>query len=145
MSMPSLSVLLSMVMFSVLRRKDPVPAVVPQMTWYRNDDCIYVSNIRTQGNMLTWDAPADNLRYVVYRFTAADEGRPGVVGKGINMVGTTYTNSIDISQFANETTQFPMEYAVAVLDRYGNEYPARTMNNTTWGKSTAANLEPANE
>lgn len=119
----------------------PVPAVVPQMTWYRNDDCIYVSNIRTQGNMLTWDAPADNLRYVVYRFTAADEGRPGVVGKGINMVGTTYTNSIDISQFANETTQFPMEYAVAVLDRYGNEYPARTMNNTTWGKSTAANLE----
>ena len=118
-----------------------LPAVVPQMSWYHTDDCLYVSNIRTQGNMLMWDAPANNLRYVVYRFTASDEGRAGVVGKSLNMVGTTYTNSIDISQFANEMTQFPMEYAVAVLDRYGNEYPARTMNNTTWGKSTAATLE----
>lgn len=117
------------------------PAIVPQMTWYRTDDCLYVNNIRVEGDSLVWDAPASNLRYVVYRFTAADEGRHGVVGKGINMVGTTYTNSIDISQFANETTQFPMEYAVAVLDRYGNEYPARTMDNTIWGKSTAANLE----
>ena len=118
-----------------------LPAVVPQMSWYHTDDCLYVSNIRTQGNMLIWDAPANNLRYVVYRFTASDEGRAGVVGKSLHMVGTTYTNSIDISQFANEMTQFPMEYAVAVLDRYGNEYPARTMNNTTWGKSTAVTLE----
>lgn len=124
----------------------PLPAVVPQMTWYRNDDCIYVSNIRIEGDsLLVWDEPADNLRYAVYRFTASQEGQPGVVGKAINLLGTSYTNTMDISQFADETTQFPMEYAVAVLDRYGNEYPARTMSNTTWGKSAAATLEfPAN-
>ena len=117
------------------------PAVVPQMTWYRTDDCLYVNNIRVEGDSLVWDAPASNLRYAVYRFTASEEGRIGVVGRAINLLGTSYTNKMDISRFANETTQFPMEYAVAVLDRYGNEYPARTMSNTTWGKSAAATLE----
>ena len=119
----------------------PLSAVVPQMTWYRTDDCLYVNNIRVEGDSLVWDAPASNLRYVVYRFTASEEGRIGVVGRAINLLGTSYTNKMDISRFANETTQFPMEYAVAVLDRYGNEYPARTMSNTTWGKSAAATLE----
>lgn len=124
---------------------NPRPAVVPQMTWYHSDDCIYVSNIRTEGNKLVWDAPADNLRYAVYRFTASEEGRLGVIAQSINLIGTTYTNSIDIAQFANEMTQFPMNYAVAVLDRFGNEYPARTMDNTQWGKSPAAQLVyPAN-
>ena len=119
---------------------NPTHAVVPQMSWYHSDDCIYVKNIRTEGNKLVWDAPADNLRYAVYRFTASEEGRLGVIAQSINLIGTTYTNSIDITQFANEMTQFPMNYAVAVLDRFGNEYPARTMDNTKWGKSPAAEL-----
>ena len=123
----------------------PLPALVPQMTWYRTDDCLYVSNIRVEGDSLVWDAPASNLRYAIYRFTAGQEGQPGVVGRSINLVGTSYTNKMDISQFANEQTLLPMNYAVAVLDRMGNEYPARTMDNTVWGKSTATTLEyPAN-
>jgi hypothetical protein len=123
----------------------PLPAVVPQMTWYRTDDCLYVSNIRVEGDSLVWDAPASNLRYAVYRFSASDEGRPGVIGKAINLLGTSYTNKMDISRFANEQTLTAMNYAVAVLDRMGNEYPARTMDNTNWGKSAAARLEyPAN-
>ena len=35
----------------------------------------------------------------------------------------------------------PVTFAVAVLDRFGNEFPARTMDNATWGKSVAAQLE----
>ena len=119
---------------------NPRPAVVPQMTWYRTDDCLYVSNIRKEGNRLMWDAPASNLRYVVYYLPLNQIGKHGTVGTSAHLLGTSYTASFEIS---GEWTDGV--YAVAVLDRYGNEYPARTMGNTSWGKSTAAQLEyPAN-
>jgi len=113
-----------------------LPAVVPQMSWYHTDDCLYVSNIRTQGNMLMWDAPAGNLRYAVYYLPLNQIGQHGAVGSSAHLLGTTYSASFEIS---GEWTDGV--YAVAVLDRYGNEYPARTMGNTSWGKSAAAQLE----
>lgn len=119
---------------------NPRPAVVPQMTWYRTDDCIYVSNIRKEGNRLQWDVPAGNLRYAVYYLPLNQIGQHGAVGSSAHLLGTSYTASFEIS---GEWTDGV--YAVAVLDRYGNEYPARTMGNTSWGKSAAAQLEyPAN-
>ena len=119
---------------------NPRPAVVPQMTWYRTDDCIYVSNIRKEGNRLQWDVPANNLRYVVYYLPLSHIGQHGAVASSAYLLGTTYTASFEVSgEWADGV------YAVAVLDRYGNEYPARTMGNTSWGKSAAAQLEyPAN-
>ena len=120
----------------------PRPAVVPQMTWYRTDDCIYVSNIREEGNLLKWDAPRDNLRYVVYQIPTEEVGKHGAAGTSRNLLGTTYTTSFELPSV---TPAIPLTYAVAVLDRFGNEFPARTMDNTSWGKSTAATLEyPAN-
>ena len=119
---------------------NPRPAVVPQMTWYRTDDCIYVSNIRKEGNRLQWDVPAGNLRYAVYYLPLNQIGQHGAVSSSAHLLGTSYTASFEIS---GEWTDGV--YAVAVLDRYGNEYPARTMGNTSWGKSAAAQLEyPAN-
>ena len=119
---------------------NPRPAVVPQMTWYRTDDCIYVSNIRKEGNRLQWDVPAGNLRYAVYYLPLNQIGQHGAVASSAYLLGTTYTASFEVSgEWADGV------YAVAVLDRYGNEYPARTMGNTSWGKSAAAQLEyPAN-
>ena len=115
-------------------------AVVPQMTWYRNDDCIYVSNIAKQGNTLTWKAPKENLRYAVYAMPQNAIGKIGTIGYSDYLLGTSYTNSFDVTGVDASYT-----YAVAVLDRYGNEYPARTMGNTQWGKSAAAQLlYPAN-
>ena len=119
------------------------PAVIPQMTWYRTDDCIYVSNIREQGGMLVWDAPAPNLRYVVYQIPIDEVGNVGAAGTNRNLLGTTYTTSFNLP---SDVPAVPITYAVAVLDRYGNEYPARTMDNTAWGKSLASKLVyPANK
>ena len=113
------------------------PAVVPQMTWLATNECIYVSNIREEGNLLKWDAPRDNLRYVVYQIPTEELGQHGAVGTSRNLLGTTYTNSF---QLPSEEPAIPLTYAVAVLDRFGNEYPARTMNNTDWGKSPVAKV-----
>ena len=118
------------------------PAVVPQMTWMATDECVYVSNIREEGNQLKWDAPRDNLRYVVYQIPMEELGSHGAVGTSRNLLGTTYTTSFELP---SEEPAIPLTYAVAVLDRFGNEYPARTMDNTDWGKSPVAEVVyPAN-
>lgn len=113
------------------------PAVIPQMTWLATNECIYVSNIREEGNLLKWDAPRGNLRYVVYQIPTEELGLHGAVGTSRNLLGTTYTTSFELP---SEEPAIPFTYAVAVLDRFGNEYPARTADNTTWGKSPKAEI-----
>lgn len=113
------------------------PAVVPQMTWLTTNECIYVSNIREEGSQLKWDAPRGNLRYVVYQIPTEELGLHGAVGTSRNLLGTTYTTSFELP---SEEPAVPFTYAVAVLDRFGNEYPARTADNTTWGKSPKAEI-----
>lgn len=93
-----------------------------------------------QGNTLTWKAPKENLRYAVYAMPQNAVGKMGTIGYSDYLLGTSYTNSFDVTGVDGSYT-----YAVAVLDRFGNEYPARTMGNTQWGKSSAAKLVyPAN-
>ena len=123
---------------NIKKNATPRPAVVPQMTWYRTDDCLYVNNIRVEGDSLVWDAPASNLRYVVYQIPYEEIGHVGAIGTSRNLLGTSYTTSFSLP---NEEPAIPLTYAVAVLDRFGNEYPARTMSNTAWGKSAATTLE----
>ena len=116
------------------------PAVVPQMTWMATNECLYVNNIRVEGNKLVWDAPRDNLRYVVYQIPTTALGQHGAVASSSNLLGTTYTNSFSLNnKFVTDAT-IPTQYAVAVLDRFGNEHPARTMDNTSWGKSPVAEI-----
>ncbi len=121
------------------------PAVIPQMTWMATNDCYYVSNIRVEGNILKWEAPKENLRYVVYQIPTSEMGQHGAVATSRNVLGTTYTNSFSLNnKFVSDGTM-PTTYAVAVLDRFGNEHPARTMDNTQWGKSPKAEIVyPAN-
>ena len=115
-------------------------AVVPQMSWYSTKECIYVSNIVKSGNKLTWKAPKSNLRYVVYQIPTSEIGKHGVVHSSKYLLGTTYTNSFNVNNKFALDASIPSVYAVAVLDRFGNEYPARTMDNTTWGKSPVAEI-----
>jgi uncharacterized lipoprotein YddW (UPF0748 family) len=121
------------------------PAVVPQMTWMATNECLYVNNIRVDGNQLVWNAPQENLRYVVYQIPTSEVGQHGAVGTSRNLLGTTYTTSFKLdNKFVTDVT-IPTTYAVAVLDRFGNEHPARTMDNASWGKSPKAEVVyPAN-
>ena len=121
-----------------------LPALVPQMTWYRTDDCLYVSNIKENGGMLTWDAPANNLRYAVYAIPTNQIGQIGAAGTSQYLLGTTYGTFFELGD-KTIVEGTPITFAVAVLDRFGNEFPARTIDNTVWGKSTATTLlYPAN-
>ena len=124
---------------------NPRPAVVPQMTWYHSDECIYVNNIRVEGNKLVWNDPQENLRYAVYQIPTTEIGKLGAAASSQYLLGTSYKNEFNLDDKFVSDAAIPYTYAVAVLDRFGNEYPARTMDNTQWGKSPAAELlYPAN-
>ena len=116
------------------------PAVVPQMSWLSTDDCLYVSNIKKSGDKLTWKAPKANLRYVIYQIPTAEMGKHGLVHSSKYILGTTYTTEFNVANKFALDASIPSVYAVAVLDRFGNEHPARTMDNTTWGKSPVAEV-----
>lgn len=110
------------------------PALVPMMSWYRTDECIYVSSINVSGTSLSWTAPRPNMRYAVYCIPQDSIGQLGIVGSSRYLLGTTYDTNFEIP--AGVTGLF----TVAVLDRYGNEFPARTMDNTVWGTSAVSTL-----
>ena len=118
---------------------NPHPAVVPQMWWLKQDTTLFVDNIRYQTMgpkfMLTWDAPAPNLRYVVYRIPMDSVNAAGIFARGEYVRTITYTNSFQIS-----LTEGNVKFAVSVLDRFGNEYPARWFGNTPIGNATSTNL-----
>ena len=115
------------------------PAVVPQMWWLKQDTTLFVSDIRyqMQGSkfMLIWDAPAPNLRYVVYKVPLDSVNVPGIFTRGEYVRNVLYTNACQISM-----TEGNVKFAVSVLDRYGNEYPARWFGNTQLGNATPATL-----
>ena len=115
-------------------------AVVPQMSWLSTNECLYVSNITKTGNKLTWKAPKSNLRYVVYQIPTSEIGKQGVVHSSKYLLGTTYTAEFNVANKFALDASIPSVYAVAVLDRFGNEHPARTMDNTSWGKSPVAEI-----
>ena len=115
-------------------------AIVPQMSWLSTNECLYVSNITKSGNKLTWKAPKSNLRYVVYQIPTSEIGKPGIAHSSKYLLGTTYTTSFNLNNKFALDASIPSVYAVAVLDRFGNEYPARTMDNTSWGKSPVAEI-----
>lgn len=95
------------------------PALPPMKAWERKTDALYVSNITYSGSTgkLSWTEPADNLRYAVYCIPKDYQSRTGVFFSPENLVGLTYTNSCKVPLKQNYT------YAVAVVDRYGNEFP----------------------
>ena len=115
------------------------PAVVPMKSWCRTDEALFVTNIIEKNGQLQWTPPADNLRYAVYSIPADSVGYPGIVGTSRYLLGTTYAPVWPYQASSKNT------YAVAVLDRYGNEFPARTKGNQTLGESNSVQtMYPAN-
>lgn len=98
------------------------PASVPAMTWYSAPDLGKVTGVSQSGSTLKWDAKS-NTRYVAYAVPtsvnavqAESSDHNGLRSEYI--IDITYTNSVAIP--SGKTSDY--WYAVAALDRYGNEW-----------------------
>ncbi|MDE5628974.1 MAG: family 10 glycosylhydrolase [Muribaculaceae bacterium] len=91
-------------------------ALVPAITWQKAPEQGLVQNVSRSGSKLTWDG-VDNVRYTVYAFP---ESMPlqNFAREADYLIGVTYEPEFDIPASVLAGKQ----YAVCILDRYGNEY-----------------------
>lgn len=114
-------------------------AVVPQMWWLKPDTTLFVNNLRYQSRggklFLTWDEPAAGLRYVVYNVPNDSVNAKGIIARSDYVRAFTYDNAYQVN-----STSDVGKFAVSVLDRYGNEHPARWYGNASIGAASPATL-----
>lgn len=102
------------------------PALPPQKWWRRQNRELQADNVRYTNGAFVWDPPADeaNVRYAVYYMPKDSISKQGQFFSSKWLQGITYTPSWQMNVKSNYT------FAVAVLDRYGNEYSPVTYGGT---------------
>ena len=113
-------------------------ALTPIRTWNNKKNPVMVSNITLNGTTLTWDA-ISGVRYTIYAVPESITDAEFSCQREY-LVGIKYTNSCNIP--SDKTSGY--RYAVAVYDRYGNEYSPLFMGATKKTISAATLTSPVN-
>lgn len=111
-------------------------ALNPAISWKSHADFDLVTGISLNGSNLSWNSVGSNIRYSVYAIPNDKVNNSGNFFTSTYLLGTAYTTSFTIPNSISTTTN---TFAVAVLDRYGNEFPPQLMNQST-GTSVNVNL-----
>ena len=116
----------------------------PAMTWYSASDPGTISRLTKSGSTLSCSSLGSNVRYVFYAVPTSINRRQATSDQGglkaEYIVDMSYTNSVSIS---GKTSGY--WYAVAPLDRYGNEWTLTTLNETINEYTDKANpISPVN-
>lgn len=101
-------------------QKFQYPAISPAISWKNHQIYGVVSNLQFIGNLLSWDSNASLVKYAIYAIPNASKNDPNAFQTSANLLGISYTKSFDISKHIQKLTTH--QFAVAILDRYGNEY-----------------------
>ncbi len=112
----------------------------PAINWKPTQNYGMVDNISVTGTTLAWDEVDPNVRYTVYaipnsRVTDVSVFQTSEFLKGISYSPTFDVTGIDASQYT---------FGVAVLDRYGNEFPVRLQNQPITPTPSATLISPDN-
>ena len=84
-----------------------------------------VSSITLNRGVLHWVSSNENVRYTIYGIPTDKISEPDVFKSSRYLLGTSYTNSFVIPESVDMSS---VTFAVAVFDRYGNEYTPVVMN-----------------
>ncbi|NDP21959.1 MAG: family 10 glycosylhydrolase [Paludibacter sp.] len=96
------------------------PALTPAIYWKNHLTLPEPTNISITGNTLNWDYLQQNVRFTIYAVPNLQVGTLGAFTNVTNLLGITYTNQFDLTKY---TALIPThKFAVAALDRYGNEF-----------------------
>ena len=116
-------------------------SLLPAIDWKQRTNYGMVSNIAVTGNVLSWTSAFSNVRYAVY---AIPNDKAGAVGNFTNaqyLSGVSYSTSYTLPKNVSASTH---TFAVAVLDRYGNESAPRVMGQQEATPAVVALTAPAN-
>jgi len=116
-------------------------SLVPAIHWKQHQSYGLVTNLVLNVNVLTWNAVASNIRYVVYAIPLDKINSIGNFSTSKNLIGISYTNSFTLPKNVSALTN---GFAVAVLDRFGNEFPPQIMGQTSGTPSVVNLILPIN-
>lgn len=103
----------------------------------------FVTNIRIDGDSLRWDYSGQNRSFTVYAIPNADVAKVGNFANSINLQGVVYSQTA--MKIPADKPSSAYKYAVAVFDRFNNEYSAKFVGNETVNTGAATTLSyPAN-
>lgn len=113
-------------------------ALTPIRSWNNKKNPVMVSNIKRTDNTLSWDA-ISGMRYTIYAVPENITDAEFSCQREY-LVGVKYTNSCNIPS----DKALGYRYAVAVYDRYGNEYSPLFMGASQKTISAATLTSPIN-
>ena len=130
-------------------------AITPAINWYNAPNPGKPQNLKLSSNTLSWTATNTTeastnvgMRYAVYaiplnigRIDAKSTIHVADGGfKADYLLDITYSNSFDVSSYSSNSYW----YAVTIVDRYGNEWEAATINEPAFGDVSLSLNSPAN-
>ncbi|WP_321436090.1 family 10 glycosylhydrolase [uncultured Bacteroides sp.] len=124
------------------RNKFTDKALTPAIHWKSTSTPSAVSNILLNGNVLSWTPADGNMRYSIYAIPNSEVNNPSVFNSSEYLLGVSYSATYTLNasaDFSNKT------FAVAVLDRYGNEYAPVIMGQSSGTASTTTATYPADQ
>ena len=117
------------------------PALSPAIGWKKMTIQEPISAITLAGQQLSWTHSGTNVRYAVYAVPNANRNDAAVFSMSEYLLGVSYTKQYQLPTGISNSTH---KLAVSVLDRYGNKFAPRVMDESS-ATSTAAQLTyPAN-
>ncbi len=101
------------------------PSLPPAFCWKGRDDLKKVTGITLSARTLSWNQFSGDVRYSVYAIPRDQTGNPEVFNSSAYLLGFTYTPAFTIPTRVDLSSS---ALAVAVFDRYGNEYAPVILN-----------------
>ena len=117
-------------------------ALAPARNWKPAEVRSLPTNLRIQGDELLWDSEEDNVRFSIYAVPNDKVNEAGITNQVDYLLDVSYEKSYDLSSQSELINTH--KFAVAVLDRFGNEFPAALMGHTPSSNAAATLTFPAN-
>ena len=118
-------------------------ALPPVKPWNDFEQRSLPENLRIENEHLLWNSDEENVRYVVYAIPELIADQTGNFNDGKYLVGISYSTSFDLSSLPEPAIEYV--FAVAVLDRNGNEFPPVIMGKEPGENQPASLVYPGNE
>jgi uncharacterized lipoprotein YddW (UPF0748 family) len=118
----------------------PRPALRAAYGWKTAPVQSLVNDLRLSGRNLTWDYADNSVRYSIYVVPNAHRDDPDAFTSSGYLQGISYSKNYTLPEGINAATH---KIAVAIYDRYGNEFPPRVLGESVTSLAAAELAYPA--
>ena len=100
--------------------KFTTPALPPAISWKSHPVLGAPTNVQLNGTTLSWDFSTENVRYAIYAIPNTLKNDASVFANAQYLLGMSYSKTYNLSKYSAKFSTH--QFAVSVVDRYGNEY-----------------------